>query len=141
MTLTLSFQYKGKEINPETTSLKVYHETDKTLIQRDIPFEDKAIGQFLLNEKGFFNLDFYSLPNVALYSHYLNDFILDAMKEGWEINLEKLKIKPLSRSKVSLSSGIDWFELKSDFGFDGYSVELPMILKSIKNKNYVSKKS
>ncbi|HUY89704.1 MAG TPA: SNF2-related protein [Pirellulales bacterium] len=57
---------------------------------------------------------------------------------GWRVEAEGVKMRQAGQFKVSLASGIDWFELEAAAEFDGISVGLPELLKALeRGQSYV----
>lgn len=57
---------------------------------------------------------------------------------GWNVEAEGAKIRQAGEFKISLSSGIDWFELDAAADFEGVSASLPALLKALQHgQSYV----
>ena len=57
---------------------------------------------------------------------------------GWNVEAEGAKIRQAGEFKISLSSGIDWFELDAAADFEGVQASLPALLKALQHgQSYV----
>jgi len=93
--------------------------------------------------------NFTELPDTPFfylhYSEFLgNSWFQDAFQKWKESDIEVLGYKNLKNNynpnkmsaRVTISSGMDWFDLQTDVSFGGQSVSLQEIQRSIVNKNH-----
>ncbi|QDU91747.1 ATP-dependent helicase HepA [Pirellulimonas nuda] len=52
--------------------------------------------------------------------------------EGWQVEAEGALVRRGENLSVSVSSGVDWFDLEGAADFDGVSVELPELLAAVR---------
>ncbi|MBM3755006.1 MAG: DEAD/DEAH box helicase [Acidobacteria bacterium] len=57
------------------------------------------------------------------------------VEKGWEVLAEGKPIRNMTWSKVNVSSGIDWFELRATAGFDEQEIDLPALLAALREKS------
>ena len=65
--------------------------------------------------------------------------LVDALlRAGWTVEAEGRRIRKPGQSRLSVTSGVDWFDLAGTLDFDGMSVHLPEILEALRHgQNYV----
>ncbi|MBR0459760.1 MAG: SNF2 helicase associated domain-containing protein [Victivallales bacterium] len=126
----LSFQYGNitcEENDPNDRILD-----GRALIQRDPEAEEhlrdslRKLG-FRYNSRSWAEeLGWKLLPSL------LDNAVMELIGQGWEVRAEgKTYRKPQTKQAV-VSSGTDWFDLKSGISFDGMEVPLPTLLAAAK---------
>lgn len=68
----------------------------------------------------------------------LPQVVSELIAAGWRVEAEGAKIRQAGQFKISLSSGIDWFELDAAADFEGVQASLPALLKALQHgQSYV----
>lgn len=140
MLLELSFEYPGMSVLPgasfsETGRVKVDSE-NQSVYSRNEEFETQILGQVerilsdVLAAKS-------SLGGVqGRFVVERNDFSRLAsrfIEAGWEVLAQGKKMR-LSRSwEMSVSSGVNWFDLGGKMNFEGKAAEFPELLAALKS--------
>lgn len=75
-----------------------------------------------------------------------NDALVDATElprlvstlvaEGWIVEAEGEALRAPTRSSVSVRSGIDWFDVEARLDFDGAFVEMPELLRALRERDH-----
>jgi superfamily II DNA or RNA helicase len=128
----LLFEYPGMTINCLDKRKGVYEQNARRFLQRD-PVEEESALELLKTLGVRRTQDYNNNKKFALSSKNLPRVVSTLLGRGWKVEAEgKLYRKPGS-SSLSVSSGIDWFELHGslDYG-DGLMAKLPAILTALK---------
>ena len=128
----LLFDYQGVTVNSLDSREGFYDRNLRRLIERDRESEESA-GE-LLNSLGFRVQPVYmENGNLYLSSKKLPRAVTALLGLGWKVEAEGKLYRNPGSSSVSVSSGIDWFELHGsvDFG-DGLEAKLPALLGALK---------
>ena len=110
-----------------------YDHSSRIAVRRDLSGEESAKGILLgcgANEghyQGFAGPDTFSLPPAKLPKlvQYLTSL-------GWQVEADGKLIRQPGELKISLTSGVDWFELNGTCDFGGISVDLSGLLAALK---------
>ena len=126
----LSFDYEGFEVDYFDIRDGLYDRNRQRYIERDLESENTALT--LLNK--------FSIKRASRYSEIfrvaprnLPRAVTSLLANGWRVEAEgKLYRNPHS-SSLSISSGIDWFELHGSLKFgDELEVKLPRLLAALR---------
>ncbi|QDU65255.1 DEAD/DEAH box helicase [Engelhardtia mirabilis] len=99
------------------------------LVPRDLGAEGEACAAFL-HAGGRRSVGDYDEPDGCIVpGTKLQQLVLALLGQGWTVNARGHQWRQPSGTRVSVTSGIDWFELEGgvDFG-DGVTVSLPALL-------------
>ena len=128
----LLFDYPGMTVNSSDRREGFYDRNARRFVERDRVAEESAVE--LLKPLGFRSTrEFNDQQKLQLSAKHLPRAVTTLLGIGWKVEAEgKLYRKPGS-SSLSVSSGIDWFELHGsvDFG-DGLEVKLPALLSALR---------
>ncbi len=128
----LLFDYPGMTVNSSDRREGFYDRDARRFVERDRESEESA-GE-LLKSLGFRSTPDY-IENRSLYlsSKNLPRAVVTLLGRGWKVEAEGRLYRNPGSSSLSVSSGIDWFELHGsvDFG-DGLVAKLPAILNAVK---------
>ena len=129
------FDYQGVSINSSDRREGIYDRGDdgegRRFIERDAEAEQSAIQ--LLKPLGFrFTRDYNDNPKLHLSPKNLPRAVKTLMGKGWRVEAEGKLYRNPGLSSLSVSSGVDWFELHGsvDFG-DGVEAKLPALLSAL----------
>ena len=70
--------------------------------------------------------------DLQLAPKRLSAAVATLISEGWHVEAEGSVYRRCDRFNVSVSSGIDWFDVRMDAEFDGATVELPALLRAVR---------
>ncbi|HJX92946.1 MAG TPA: DEAD/DEAH box helicase [Pyrinomonadaceae bacterium] len=126
------FDYGSLKLNASDPREGVYEANERLFLERDRDAETGALT--LLSKLGFKRVsDYENKLGLLLPPKKLPAAVRALIDDGWKVEAEgKLYRNPGSAS-LSVSSGIDWFELHGslDFG-DGLQVKLPALLSALR---------
>ncbi|NQU24022.1 MAG: DEAD/DEAH box helicase [Candidatus Nealsonbacteria bacterium] len=64
----------------------------------------------------------------------LPDVVYKLTAEDWIVESQGVRIRQPGSFNLSVTSGVDWFELDGQVDFDGVTASLPVLLKALRNK-------
>jgi superfamily II DNA or RNA helicase len=126
----LLFDYEGVEVDYFDSRDGLYDRDQNRYVERDYESENKALT--LLNSLGIKKGSQYS-EGFRLAPRNLPRAVTGLLGNGWRVEAEgKLYRNPAS-SSLSVSSGIDWFELHGSLNFgEDLVVKLPQLLAALR---------
>jgi superfamily II DNA or RNA helicase len=110
----------------------IYDSTEKRFFERDREAEDAASAT--LKGLGFKLRGYYDGKNAFyLQPRKLPKVVPALIQRGWKVEAEGKLYRNAGTSNLSVSSGIDWFELHGSVSFgDGLDVKLPVLLSALR---------
>ncbi|MBX6313495.1 MAG: DEAD/DEAH box helicase, partial [Isosphaeraceae bacterium] len=124
----LEFDYDGARVPSFPPGRVAVQTGQQRAIRRDVRAEQRARER--LDELGFREAkDFRVEPGTMEVSpKRLPQITRELVLDGWRVEAEGIIYRPASDFKLSVSTGIDWFELAGQVDFGGQKVALPEIL-------------
>ncbi len=131
----LRFDYDGWLVKAFGGETGTYDSKARRLVVRDHRAEAeaaerlKALGvrRNARDPKGVLALSSKDLPRV----------VATLVTEGWNVEADGSLYRRAGRFNISVSSGIDWFELHGSADFEGASASLPQLLAALKKGEQV----
>jgi hypothetical protein len=125
----LLFDYEGVEIDYFDTREGLYDRDRKRFIERDLESEEGALT--LLNTLNIKRGSQYS--GFRLTPRNLPRAVTSLLANGWRVEAEGKLYRNPGSSSLSVSSGIDWFELHGSLNFgEDLEVKLPQLLAALR---------
>jgi superfamily II DNA or RNA helicase len=128
----LLFDYQGMTIKSSDTHAGFYDRNSRRFVERDLAVEESAVE--LLKTLGLrSNREYNNNRKFYFSAKYLPRAVTALLGLGWKVEAEGKLYRNPGSSSLSVSSGIDWFELHGsvDFG-DGLEAKLPALLSALK---------
>lgn len=72
--------------------------------------------------------------HVVLSSKKLPEIVATLTNEGWEVCAQEKIYRSAASFNISVSSGIDWFDLQANCDFGGQTASLPALLQAARKK-------
>jgi len=129
---TLFFDYGGAEIDYLDSREGIYDRNHARYILRDRAIEDVAFAQ--LKPLGIkLSEDYLNRRKLQLLPRKLPGIVSALLGQGWRVEAEGKLYRNAATSSLSVSSGIDWFELHGSLNFgDDLEVKLPALLAALR---------
>lgn len=128
----LQLDYAGMLIKQKDERTSFYLAEQRRLIRRD-PIAERVALDYL-QQLGFKEQrDYYQPPYLVLKSHLVPKTIQKLLDNGWHVEAEGKLYRRPGKFNLTVSSGIDWFELHGEVDFDGATVQLPELLEALKH--------
>ncbi|HEX5603808.1 MAG TPA: DEAD/DEAH box helicase, partial [Pyrinomonadaceae bacterium] len=126
----LSFGYDGVEIDYFDRRDGLYDQNRNRYIERDAESEKNAFA--LLNTLGF-KSGAYDSKTLRIKARNLPRTVTGLLANGWRVEAEGRLYRNPASSSLSVSSGIDWFELHGSLNFgEDLEVKLPQLLAALR---------
>jgi superfamily II DNA or RNA helicase len=127
----LLFDYQGTPISSSDRRDGFYDREARRFVERDSETEEDAVQ--LLKPLGFRSTrDYLDQHKLHLSPKNLPRAVKTLLGRGWRVEAEGRLYRNPGLSSLSVSSGVDWFELRGsvDFG-DGLEAKLPALLSAL----------
>jgi SNF2 family DNA or RNA helicase len=112
----------------EQSGGNVWLEAERVLVMRDAEAEGeaeqrlRAAGLKPLAGRSGWRISVKSLPKV----------VRELLLEGWHVEAEGKAFRKPGQSRVSVASGVDWFDLHGEVDYGGISAGLPELLAALR---------
>jgi superfamily II DNA or RNA helicase len=129
----LSFLYEGSEVPAGSPVRGVYHQPERRFLLRDPEAEWQCADR--LPDLGFRpDTDSLSGGTSALKIHpgRVPKAVSALLAEGWSVEADGKLYRTAGRFQMSVSSGVDWFDLHGEADFEGTTVRLPELLAALR---------
>ncbi|HEY2837582.1 MAG TPA: SNF2-related protein [Pirellulales bacterium] len=135
----LSFQYGEATVPFGGGQATWFDRSARRVMRRDRSAEMLAKSQLLKAGAKESNRQ-YDLKSDLFYLHpsKLTDLVFQLAELDWQVEAEGAQVRRAGEMKISVTSGVDWFDLEGVFDFDGITASLPELLASIeRGERYV----
>lgn len=135
---TISYSYEGREVLARNADVGIIDEAESKVYMRDHNAEQELLQH--LPSINYSEPNRYSTEpaNVEFAPKYLPQVVESLTAAKWQVEAEGNLIRRPGEYRLSVTSGVDWFELEGEFDFDGVSAKLPDLLAAIrKGERYV----
>jgi superfamily II DNA or RNA helicase len=128
----VTFDYAGQVFDANESAVVRYDPKARKVVRRDLRAEDPYVAR--LFELGFKSPTGYTEnPTLSLAAAKLPKVVRDLAGEGWHVEAEGKLYRTPGEFKLSVKSGIDWFELHGDVDFgNGLTAPLPKLLSALR---------
>jgi superfamily II DNA or RNA helicase len=140
----LEFEYGIEKITPnDQRKWLPLHENGSDglpkVIERDLEKEAELLAPLAATIPGMQSAHIHRLSAVSIPVATIFPLIEKLLLAGWEVKLSNQAIRNSSSNAVSVASGIDWFEIKSEVQFDGEVIQIDKLIQAAKeNKNFIT---
>jgi hypothetical protein len=131
---TCSFVYEGAVVSASDKCPRFYEERERLLVIRDVAAEDQALH--LLSELGLRWIPAYDRPRNAEYELYESRFpsvAAELVARDWHVEAEEGTYRKPGTVRISVASGIDWFDMQGGVDYGGEIVPFPRLLQAIRS--------
>lgn len=123
------FDYGGIKVPETHAGLGIHDARHDRWFRRDLDAESAALAK--LAEVGFRRTKSWENQYWELAPSRLPAAVRTLVAEGWRVDAEGKLYRRAGSFTLSVTSGIDWFELGGRADFEGQPVEAPQLLKAI----------
>ncbi len=134
MTLTVSFDYAGREVPLSETETSFVDAQQKKVFKRNPEFEEKTLLQalhILRDPQGTGTVPTSDMHRAA------NELV----QAGWTIFIDKQRLRVPQDFSMNVSSSTDWFDLRMDLDFGDVSLTRNDLLLALQAQNGLVKLS
>jgi superfamily II DNA or RNA helicase len=135
LTAEVWFEYGAQRVQPGQAGRFVSAPNTSAPMRRDLRFERNALEK--LFHIGLRPQIGNGADKFSLSSRQLSRCVTTLLTEGWQVTADRRAIRRAGPPRLSVTSGVDWFELHGTISYeteDGvYDVRLPDILAAAKS--------
>lgn len=130
---TLCFDYRGQQVAWRDRCRVVVDGERRELVRRELDKEHDAWRRLLALDAKPNERDRYygSDCDFHVSQRIMPQLVGGLVSLGWHVEAEGHKLRKPGNFKLSVSSGVDWFELDAHADYDGASASLPELLKAL----------
>jgi superfamily II DNA or RNA helicase len=135
------FDYDSGPVESRATAAGTYDPAVRKMVLRDKAAENKALA--VLKGLGFRKVHEPDDPDAhfELPPRLLPSVVPSLIREGWVVEAEGKLYRAATDFRVSVSSGIDWFDLTGSVQFGDQVVPLPRLLAAARKGEHLIKLS
>ncbi len=127
----LSFDYEGQIVAYEDPRRGIAVPELRRFMLRDRTTEERAYET--LRSLGFREIQSYGEARREVIPHHVPQAVRELLAAGWHVEAEGKVYRRPGGFSLSVTSGIDWFELHGEIQFDDRVAKLPELLSAIKH--------
>ena len=128
--IDVSFDYDDHSVKPDMPGQRIYQSDKKRYILRNVTFEREAVNR--LTELRVQASPAYSEAKWQISARNFATLASTLLAEGWHIEAEGKELRHPGEFNISVTSGIDWFELRGEVDFGGVTARLPELLAALR---------
>ena len=130
LTARLSFDYDGSIVEQDPATPTAFDAVRRRLVHRDLAAETALARR--LPALGFRVAGGGTTQGLQLATKLLPGVARALVREGWHVTAEGLRYRAASSVQLSVTSGIDWFDLTARADFGDASAALPGLLAALR---------
>ncbi len=141
---SLDFVYDNVVVGAQHTRKFLVDGTKHQKIWRDFELEKTVIHEFLhlidTHEENAIPL-IHTPSLIQIPDDQLNQVSQKAQSLGWEVFFKSMKVRAAKEFKMSIQSGMDWFDLKAEAQFDGVNINVSTLIEALESGENMIKMS
>ena len=126
----LSFDYEGHIVAYEDPGRGIAMAEPRRFLLRDRTVEEQAYET--LRSLGFREIQSYAELQREVIPRHVPQAVRELLSAGWHVEAEGKVYRRPGAFSLSVTSGIDWFELHGEIRFDDRIAKLPELLSALK---------
>jgi len=126
----LSFDYEGHIVAYEDPGRGIAMAEPRRFLLRDRTVEEQAYET--LRSLGFREIQYFGNVQREVTPRNLPQAVRELLSAGWHVEAEGKVYRRSGAFSLSVTSGIDWFELHGEIRFDDRIAKLPELLSALK---------
>jgi superfamily II DNA or RNA helicase len=129
----VEFHYDGRKVRAADSASGLVDREHERVLVRNREKEREMLG--LLFAQGLRATDGYDSPehDLWLLPQRLAAVVETLVQAGWIVEAEGLRIRKPGQWRLSVTSGVDWFDLEGTCEFDGVTAKLPELLAALRH--------
>jgi hypothetical protein len=132
MRAELSFEYEGRAMEEHAGVRGIYHAGSRRFILRDEAAEQAAAATLLALGLRFAKADWSEDAGWRIAANRIPRVVRELVEAGWQVFAEGMSFRQPGQFSVSVSSGVDWFELHGTAAFGEMTAQLPQLLAALR---------
>ena len=132
----VEFLYGDHKFGLETEAAGEFVGAQNRAVMRDRQREAELLGRLAdlglrsTGDSAYSGREF----DFRFHEKRLPEVVYELTKEGWIVESEGVRIRRPGSFNLSVTSGVDWFELDAEVDFDGVTASLPDLLRALRNR-------
>ncbi len=127
----VSFDYEGRQVAAHDRRMKLVDRAGQRIVDRHEEAEEAAFDRLHeLGAEGTVDAE----DDVAIEPVKLSALVFRLLDEGWLVEADGRPMRRGDAVRFSVSSGIDWFDLRGEADFEGGVLLLPELLAAIRRE-------
>ena len=110
----------------------IYHAESRRFILRDEAAEQAAAATLLALGLRFAKADWSEDAGWRIAANRIPRVVRELVEAGWQVFAEGMSFRQPGQFSVSVSSGVDWFELHGTAAFGETTAQLPQLLAALR---------
>lgn len=127
----VKFDYDGRIIASDDGAPGIFDPQSSTLVRRNHELERKYLEHAMRLGFRQYSQGTYGML-LSINRDQLPHAVGALLSEGWHVEAAGALYRRPGEFKLSVNSGIDWFELNGTVDYDGISVPLPRLLQAMR---------
>ncbi|MCK5849273.1 MAG: DEAD/DEAH box helicase [Kiritimatiellae bacterium] len=128
----LDFEYGDHVVSGLRNDAGIFSQSPRRLILRDKQVENAALAKlFQFKVKGAQDAMLSDFP-LEFHEKHFSVIVRTLIADSWRVEADGKLFRQSGGLDISVTSGIDWFELRGECGFGEIDVGLPELLKAMK---------
>jgi hypothetical protein len=128
----LSFDYEGRQLDQDASVRGIYHSQSRRFICRDRAAENTAAGQLAQLGLRFSPADWSDDAGWSVAVNRIPRVVRTLVEAGWQVFAEGKAFHPPGEFSLSVTSGVDWFELHGTARYGETTAQLPQLLAALR---------
>jgi len=129
----LFFEYEGREIFVSDKSTGTYDPVARRFLRRDTAAEEAALSFFTQAGGRLRPADYQSPePFWELLPSKLSSAVTLLLQAGWHVEIDGKAFRRPGAFRLSVSSGLDWFELHGEVEYGDTSARIPELIEALR---------
>jgi SNF2-related domain/Helicase conserved C-terminal domain len=128
----LSFDYEGRTIDQDASVRGIYHAASRRFMRRDTAAEMAAAAQLAELGLRFSPADWSDDAGWSIAVNKIPRVVRTLVGAGWQVFAEGKAFRAPSEFSLSVTSGVDWFELHGTASYGETTAQLPQLLAALK---------
>jgi superfamily II DNA or RNA helicase len=131
----VGFVYGDRKFGLDDASAGLFLGEENRALLRDRGKEAELLGQLAsLRLRPVGGSSYHNRQSdLSFHQRRLAEVVYALAREGWIVESEGVRIRQPGSFNLSVTSGVDWFELGGQIDFEGATTSLPALLKALRN--------
>ena len=132
------FQYGKKELSSLSKSKFSFHTEDQQIYVRNFEAEQICLDEAAEHDLSEPQENLKGQYNFKIKKELFSQVVSSLLEKNWEVEANGQSVKRATDFTISVSSGVNWFDLNAEVKFEsGLALPLPQLLESLKTGQHL----